>query len=103
MFDLNALSLPELRQLKIKVDAAIASYEARKLQEARELVQNQLHELGFKLEDLVAGPIKKTRTPAVAKYAHPENPNLTWSGRGRNPNWVVSHLENGGQLEDLAI
>ncbi|WP_354001976.1 H-NS histone family protein [Stagnihabitans tardus] len=34
-------------------------------------------------------------------YKHPENPTITWSGRGRKPAWYTAHLESGGKREDL--
>lgn len=48
--------------------------------------------------------------PAVARktsgaevlYRHPNNPGLTWSGRGRQPRWVQAFLEKKeGTLQDL--
>jgi DNA-binding protein H-NS len=26
-----------------------------------------------------------------------------WSGRGRQPQWIISHLQNGGSITDLEI
>jgi len=103
--NLDKLSLKELKDLKNKIDITIASYEERKLNEARELVQAQLKELGFKLEDLLEkSPKRKGKGTSVPpKYAHPENPELTWAGRGRKPTWVVDHLERGKSLDDLLI
>jgi len=43
------------------------------------------------------------RAPAPAKYRHPENPALTWSGRGRKPLWFVEALSSGKTAEDMAI
>ncbi len=37
------------------------------------------------------------------RYANPNNPSVTWSGRGRQPNWVKQHLYDGGTLDQLAI
>jgi DNA-binding protein H-NS len=37
------------------------------------------------------------------KYRNPADVKRTWSGKGRKPLWVLSHLEAGGQLEELAI
>ncbi|WP_354540899.1 H-NS histone family protein [Roseovarius sp. MBR-6] len=39
---------------------------------------------------------------AAAKYRHPENPALTWSGRGRKPQWFVEALDAGNTASDLA-
>lgn len=35
------------------------------------------------------------------KYVHPENPELSWTGKGRQPKWVEFYLSNGGTLEEL--
>lgn len=43
------------------------------------------------------------KAPIAAKYKHPENPELTYSGRGRKPGWFVEYIENGGKEEDLLI
>ncbi len=32
------------------------------------------------------------------KYRHPENTEITWSGRGRKPAWIVEGLEAGKSL-----
>lgn len=38
-----------------------------------------------------------------AKYRHPENPDLTWSGRGRRPAWIREAVEAGRALSDFEI
>lgn len=38
--------------------------------------------------------------PVKPKYALGDK---TWSGRGRQPLWVLAYLNDGGRLEDLAI
>lgn len=35
-------------------------------------------------------------------YRHPDNPKLTWGGRGRRPAWLRVALKGGASLEDLA-
>lgn len=103
-FDLNSMELDELRKLQKDVANAIADYEQRKLKEAKLAVEAKLKEYGFQLEDLVGTQkTKKTRTPVEPKYAHPENPELTWSGRGRRPAWVLEHLDAGKDINDLLI
>lgn len=39
------------------------------------------------------------------KYYNPENPDQTWSGRGKRPAWVVDYLATNldGKLDDLLI
>ncbi|QBF32316.1 H-NS family nucleoid-associated regulatory protein [Thalassococcus sp. S3] len=100
--DWDALSLEELKQIQKQAEKAIASFEARRRKEALAAVEAAAAEMGFTLNDLMGAP--KTRaSKAAPKYAHPENPALTWSGRGRQPNWVKAALENGSTLDDLLI
>jgi hypothetical protein len=37
------------------------------------------------------------------KYRHPQNPDLVWSGRGRQPKWIEHWLSEGGSLDALAV
>jgi DNA-binding protein H-NS len=58
-------------------------------------------EFGFYLADLFGGKSLKAARPA--KYAHPENASVTWSGRGRQPGWVKEALAKGKSLEEFLI
>ena len=102
-FDLEALSLTELRKLHKDIAKAITTYEDRQKAEARAKVEAIARELGYPLAELVGGEAKPKRAPAPAKYRHPENPALTWSGRGRKPQWLNEALAAGKTAEDMAI
>ncbi|MBS1188941.1 MAG: hypothetical protein H6R10_733 [Rhodocyclaceae bacterium] len=43
-----------------------------------------------------AAPAGKKSTVREVPYAHPENLDLTWSGRGKQPRWVVEFLARDG-------
>jgi DNA-binding protein H-NS len=45
----------------------------------------------------------RKKTFVAAKYRHPENAALTWTGRGRTPKWVLEHEAQGGSRDDLLI
>ncbi len=47
----------------------------------------------------------KTGKTVEAKYRHPSNPQLAWSGRGRQPKWVVAWIAEDAKhnVEDLLI
>lgn len=83
-FNLEALSLKELQQLQKDLAKAISTYEDRQKAEARAKLDALAKELGYSLADLIGVEAKASRAPAVAKYRHPENPTLTWSGRAGN-------------------
>jgi DNA-binding protein H-NS len=101
--DLNSLSLDELKSLQKNVASAIADFEDRKREEARRALEELARQKGFSFEELAAISSKKKRKPVAPKYAHPENPDITWSGRGRKPRWVTAALDSGKSLDDLAI
>jgi DNA-binding protein H-NS len=37
------------------------------------------------------------------KYQNPSDPNETWSGRGKQPRWLVAALKAGGKVDDYRI
>ena len=101
--NLDQLSLEELKTLRKDVDKAIAEYKERQLLKAREEVEAVAKKLGYSLSEITGVGGGRKRKPAAAKYAHPDEPGLTWSGRGRRPRWVNEALESGKTLEDLKI
>lgn len=101
---LNELSLKELKQLQRDVEKAIASFEDRQKNDARAELEEHAKRLGFTLAELAGVPeVKKVRSPVAPKYRHPENAELTWSGRGRKPLWFAAALAAGKSADDLAL
>ncbi len=105
MIDLNleALPLKELLKLQKDLTKAISTYEDRQKTEARAKLDIIAKEMGYSLADLVGAELKSIRAPAVAKYRHPENAALTWSGRGRKPQWFTDQINSGKDPSDLAV
>jgi DNA-binding protein H-NS len=101
--DLGSLSLPELRKLEKDVAKAIATFEERQKAEARVEAEAIAKKFGFALADLVDTNAPKKKATPEPKYRHPENPAVTWSGRGRKPGWISDGLAAGKTLEDFAI
>ncbi len=101
--DLVALSLPELKKLEKDVARAIATFEERQKAEARAEAEVVAKKFGFALAELVETASPKKKAAPEAKYRHPENPSITWSGRGRKPGWISDGLAAGKSLADFAI
>lgn len=101
--DLSKLDLNELKQLQKDVAKAIDQFEVQKRKEALAQIQQIASEAGYSLNDLVAGKAAKAAPKAPAKYAHPEDKSLTWSGRGRQPVWFKELVEGGTSVDDLLI
>ena len=101
--DLESMSFDELKAHAKEVEKAIKTFEARKLNEARAELEAKARELGVSLEAVMGGGKGSKKTVSPAKYQHPENASLTWTGRGRTPKWVVEHEAQGGSRGDLLI
>jgi len=104
MFNLEEMSFSDLKKLQRDVDKAIASFSERQKQAALAAAEAAVRELGFNLAELVgtAKPLH-AKSALPAKYRHPENPSLTWSGRGRKPGWIKEAETAGTPLKHFLI
>ena len=105
--DLTKFSIEELQGLAQDIEQEIVS----RREADRERVLAQMRELagslGLTLEEVLRqerGRDRSAKVPAssIVKYRHPENPVLTWSGRGKRPQWLNEWLAAGHTLEELA-
>ncbi|MCE8512123.1 H-NS histone family protein [Ruegeria pomeroyi] len=102
--DLSGMTRKELINLRDKVDAAIKTAEQRERQEALKAAEKAAAEFGFSLAELSGETRKSTKgTKAQPKYRNPANPEQTWSGRGRKPQWVHDAIQSGADISDLEI
>lgn len=99
--DLSTLDRDELLQLQKDVDQALRTFEKRKREEALIEMEAVARKHGLSLKDVTQNG--SGRPPAAPKYRHPENPALTWSGRGRQPTWYKEAIEAGTEPEHLLI
>ena len=99
--DLSTFDREELLQLQKDVDQALRTFEKRKREEALIEMEAVARKHGLSLKDVTQNG--SGRAQAAPKYRHPENPALTWSGRGRQPTWYKEALEAGTEPEQLLI
>lgn len=116
--DLKSLSLGKLNTLSQRIAREIEVRErvgkADVIKKLRKLAATE----GFTLEELLSVPqqpqataptkakqtkkiVAPKRVPLPIRYAHPGNPELKWSGRGRRPGWVELWTQNGGAMSAL--
>lgn len=114
--NLSSYTLPQLKQLGARITKEITRQESAGKASMLKKLQKMAREHGLSLDELVgasgetqtksakapAKAIPVARAPLPAKYRHPSNKNLAWSGRGRRPQWVEAWLANGGAMEALA-
>lgn len=102
--DVSALSKDELLKLRKDLDKAIENYDRRQRKEALAAAEAKAREMGFSLAELTGGGAPGDKgTVNPPKYQHPENPELTWTGRGRQPAWIKEGLEEGKSLDHFLI
>lgn len=101
--ELSKLDLDELKQLHKDLEKAIKNFEARRKQEALAAAVAAARAMGFSLGELTGDAPKGKRFAIQPKYRHPENPELTWEGRGRQPAWIKDGLQAGKSLDDFLI
>ena len=102
-FDLNEMSSEELHELRADVDLALRDFEKRKKKQALAAVKEAARKFGFDLGELVDAAKSKGKSAATPKYAHPDDPEKTWTGRGRQPDWFKEGVAQGKSPEDFLI
>jgi DNA-binding protein H-NS len=86
-----------LWSLREELDAILAT----KLDAEKQELERRLARLNGSVEQK-----QKARRPypkVPPKYRNPERPSETWSGRGKQPRWVGTHLRSGMKVDDLLI
>ncbi|GIT93315.1 trans-acting regulatory protein hvrA [Jannaschia pagri] len=101
--NLNSLSFEELRALEKNVAKTIKNFEERRRKETLSKVEAIAKEAGFTLADLLDSVKPSSKTALPPKYRHPENADLTWSGRGRQPAWYKEAIEAGVTERELLV
>ncbi|MFC3533573.1 H-NS family nucleoid-associated regulatory protein [Vogesella facilis] len=105
--DLSTLDYSALLQLRTDVDAEIRRRESEEKAKAAKQVMELIRTHGLDLQELATKSVKavatSTRKPVDAKYRHPDDASLSWTGRGRKPLWVVTWLDAGRSLDELLI
>lgn len=110
MIDLSTMSQAEIQEL---IQAAKTQEFVLREQQYNNLVclvqevKDKAQELGADLAELFGfskAPSNKTAYVSKPRYVHPDNPNLSWSGRGKKPGWLVKLLESGERsLADFEV
>ena len=107
MPDITNLSVEELKRLQAEAEILIASKKDQEIEDAYSQVLNIAEKVGLSIEQLLeygATKRKKTSRKAVEpRYRSKANKADTWTGRGKQPRWLVAELEQGAKLEDFLI
>ena len=102
--NVDKLSLKELMDLETRARKAIISAKDREIDDARQDVKAMLAKRGLTVPEVFPGGGRGGKGGKVAvKYRNRENPSDTWTGRGRQPKWLVAALKKGSKIADFAL
>lgn len=109
--DLKSMTRKELEKLKTNVEKTLAKLGEKDKKAALAAAQKAAAAHGFSLAEITgAVPQKKTRktkaspkTASVPKYKNPADPDQTWTGKGRQPEWFKSAIQSGTSPDAMEI
>ncbi len=98
------MSVKELLKLQVELEAALAEKRVAEQRSLKEKIAALASSGGFTVEELF-GAKRGVRagTKIAPKYMNPDNPEETWTGRGRQPRWMAGAIKKHGKLERLLI
>lgn len=96
---LDKMNIKELKELRTRIDKLIQSKHDQERSGLREKFKEMAEEAGFNLTDIVGTARGRGKSSAAAKFVHPDNPSMTWSGRGRMPKWLSEKVKSGVDVE----
>jgi DNA-binding protein H-NS len=99
------MSLKELHDHEARLRSALAKVKDRQKAELKAKMEALASNQGMTVAELFGiGRGRGGKGGKVAiKYRNPDNPGDTWTGRGRQPRWLVAILKKGGKLDDFKI
>jgi DNA-binding protein H-NS len=109
--DLEAMALDDLWALHEQISSILSS----RIVAERQQLEKRLVQLNRGREFQGSGALEQTSDKAdrdrprrkyprvFPKYQNPAVPSETWSGRGKQPRWLVSALKAGRTIEDFKI
>jgi DNA-binding protein H-NS len=99
--DLAAMDFEELWLLHEQLTEILSEkIGAEKLELEKRLAQLSRAE-PFRAAD--GRPPRRKYPKVLPKYCNPSAPQETWSGRGKQPRWLVAALQSGRGLEEFRI
>lgn len=107
MPDISNLSVEELRKLTAEAEALIESKKDQAVEDAYNQIIKIAESAGLTLEQFIEYGAQKrrktTRKVVEPRYRNKNNAAETWTGRGKQPRWLVAEIEKGAKLEDFLI
>ena len=91
---IESMSYAELAQMQTRIERLKIEKQNAERAELRERIIALVKDHGFEIGDLF-GKGRKGKGTVAVKYRDPQNPENTWTGRGRMPRWMVVATKGG--------
>ena len=101
--DLDIMTYAQLLALEERIQKAIQKRKSEDAKAVKEQMAALAEKAGFSMAELFGNKRGGKRGPVAVKYRNPKNPNETWTGRGRKPNWLNAELKRGAKAESFAV
>ena len=99
----ETMSFAELSQMEARIGRLKIEKQNAERNELRQRVLAMVKEHGFEIGDLF-GKGRKGQGVVAVKYRDRQNPENTWTGRGRMPRWMVAATKGGkAKKEDFLV
>jgi DNA-binding protein H-NS len=98
--DFEDKSIDELWVLRDEIAKVL---RAKIIGEKRELERRLALLKGHPSKNVESRAQRRPYPKVSPKYRNPAKPSETWSGRGKQPKWVIAQLQAGKTLDDLAV
>ena len=107
--DLEAMPLDNLWALHERISRFLSERMTAEKQQLEARLQrlnrvNQAHgPIEPKANSVKSGSPRRKYPKVLPKFQNPKAPFETWTGRGRQPRWLISALNEGAKIEDFEI
>ena len=112
--DLSNYNLAELKGLQFDIEKEIKSRQQDEVNKAREQILAIAQDVGVPVAALIKvtgakaegggkGAKNGAASQGQARFRNPADESQTWTGRGRQPRWIVEGLAGGKSLDDFRI
>jgi DNA-binding protein H-NS len=102
--NLEKLSYAELAKMESRIAELKVEKQNAERAELRRKVTEMINAAGFDMHELFGKGSGKARGKVAVKYRDPQNPENTWTGRGRMPRWMAAAVKGGkAKKEDFLI
>ncbi len=103
MIDIQNLSPTELQNLIKSAQSALEEKQAGMRKQVIAQIKELAASIGVTVEITDEKKSRKASSSVSAKYANPNNPAETWTGRGLAPKWMKGLIDQGHSKNEFLI